>query len=93
MIDIFYEPVCDECKGETDEANRAAKDDSQGHQSALLVPDGGGTDGVHLRLPRREPVYMTSVQGFHLRIEYQISPAAVRRLSTRSHRVFCLFAN
>lgn len=76
MIDVFYEPVCDECKGEADEADRASKYDPQGHQSALLVPDRSGSRGIHLRL-RRKPVNMTRVQGFHLRIEYQISPAPV----------------
>lgn len=67
------EPVGDECKGESDEANRAAEDDAQGNQSTLLIPDGRGSDRVALRLRRRESMDMTSVQGFHLQNEYQIN--------------------
>lgn len=69
-----HEPVGDECKGESHEADGAAENDPQGNQSTLLIPDGGGgADGVTLRLCRRESMNVTSVQGFHLQNEYQIN--------------------
>lgn len=69
-----HEPVGDECKGESYETDWAAENDRQGHQSTLLIPDGGGeAAGVTLRLGRRESMDVTSVQGFHLQNEYQIN--------------------
>lgn len=85
---VMHEPVGDECKGESDETDRTAKHDSQGHQSALLIPDRGGTTvstaaiaaSLHLRLARRESMNMASVQGFHLRNEFQIRSVPFRWL-------------
>lgn len=95
---MVHEPVGDESEGETNEANGAAEDDPQGHETALLIPDGGGTDGIALRLSlrRRESVDMSSVQGFHLRNEYQInSVSSSTRLlfGVRGVSLSCLFVN
>lgn len=96
---VVHEPVGDESEGESNEANGAAEDDPQGHETALLIPDGGGTDGIALRLSRRrrESVDMSGVQGFHLRNEYQINsvPSSFARLlfGVRGVSLSCLFVN